>query len=175
MSPLVQCMPLCWAGAILTSVVRNACRSDTHIVTSLKTERSARPRPSDIARPHADVGRKALSGVLRRSGIRFAGASCHGCNGDRMRFVISWPEGTIAAHAASLLHTHRGRTGSRSASDERRSQSSGTTDVWGSNVSKLAIRLLVHDREADHFTLVAELRAEARNAISGIQSCSARP
>jgi hypothetical protein len=28
---------------------------------------------------------------------------------------------------------------------------------------------------ADHFTLVAELRAEARNAIRGIQSCSARP
>jgi hypothetical protein len=48
---------------------------------------------------------------------------------------------------------------------EKRSQSSRTTGLWAvSNVAKIAISLLVHDRKADHFTF-AELRAAARDAI----------
>jgi hypothetical protein len=51
-----------------------------------------------------------------------------------MRFLITWPEGTIAAHAAFLCIRTVGEPDLDRLSDDRRSQSSGTTDVWGSNV-----------------------------------------
>jgi hypothetical protein len=166
MSPLVQCMPLCWAGAILTSVVRNACRSDTHIVTSLKTERSA---PASGRYRKAARRRRSESTLRRFAKIRNA----------LRRRPVSWMQrrqheihdylaGRDHCRPCSIpLHTHRRRAGSRSASDERRSQSSGTTDVWGSKCIKTRDQPPGLRPRGGSLHTCRGAAVEARNAIRG--------
>src|SRR4030088_2263254 len=124
-----------------------ACRSSVRLVPYV-----CGLRPGVFARPHADAGLESLSSVSRKSRTRFADAWRHGCNGYKIRFILPWPERKTAGQVKSLCIRTAGERNVDRRIIQKYYRNRPGTGLWGRRI---------------HFTFVAELRAQARDAIIG--------